>query len=55
MLERECTSAKDLGKARIRQDAEEVAKLEAQFFFLAYCGDRCRNDVRNTAAEANDA
>ena len=31
VLERECTSAKDLGKARMRQDAEDVATLEAQF------------------------
>ncbi|CAH3171120.1 unnamed protein product [Porites lobata] len=29
VLERECTSAKDLRKARMRQDAEDVAKLEA--------------------------
>ena len=30
VLERECTSAKDLGKARMRQDAEDVAKLQAR-------------------------
>ena len=32
VLEGECTSAKDLGKARMRQDAEDVEDvLEAQF------------------------
>ncbi|CAH3016509.1 unnamed protein product [Porites evermanni] len=29
VLERECTSTKDLGKARMRQDAEDLVKLEA--------------------------
>lgn len=36
-------SAKDLGKARIRQDAEDVAKLEAQF--TKYEVFRCTSDL----------
>ena len=43
VLERECTSAKDLGKARIRKDAEDVAKLEAQF--TKYEVFRCTSDL----------
>ena len=43
VLERECTSAKDLGKARMRQDAEDVAKLEAQF--TKYEVFRCTSDL----------
>ena len=43
VLERECTSAKDLGKARMRQDAEDVAKLEAQF--TKYKVFRCTSDL----------
>ncbi|CAH3140279.1 unnamed protein product [Porites evermanni] len=31
VLKRECTSAKDLGKGRMRQDAEDGVKLDAQF------------------------
>ena len=43
VLEREFTSAKDLGKARIRQDAEDVAKLEAKF--TKYEVFRCTSDL----------
>ena len=43
VLEREWTSAKDLGKARMRQDAEDVAKLEAQF--TKYEVFRCTSDL----------
>ena len=42
-LENECTSAKDLGKARTRQDAKDVAKLEAQF--TKYEVFRCTSDL----------
>ena len=43
VLEGECTSAKDLGKARMRQDAKDVAKLEAQF--TKYEVFRCTSDL----------
>ena len=43
ILKRECTSAKDLGKARMRQGAEDVAKLEAQF--TEYEVFRCTSDL----------
>ena len=43
VLERECTSAKDLGKARMRQDAKHVAKLEVQF--SKYEVVRCTSDL----------
>lgn len=43
VLENECTSAKYLGKARMRQDAEDVAKLEAQF--TKYEVFRCTSDL----------
>ena len=43
VLENECTSAKDPGKARMQQDAEDVAKLEAQF--TKYKVFRCTSDL----------
>ena len=43
VLEKECNSAKELGKVRMQQDAEDVAKLEAQF---AKCKVfRCTSDL----------
>ena len=43
-LEKERTSAKDLGKARMRQDAEDVAfKLEAQY--TKYEVSKCTSDL----------
>ena len=43
ILERECTGAKNLGKARMPKDAEDEAKLEAQF--TKYEVFRCTSDL----------
>ena len=43
VLQRECTRARELGKARMRQDTEDVTKLEAQF--MKYEVFQCMSDL----------